>query len=67
SALMLLFILAMDFKEINPGVQKTERREPDAAGLNRIFEVKAVPHLVLHVPVCFWICRGHVLLSPVFR
>lgn len=63
SVLMLLFILAMDLKEIDPGAQKTERKETSATGLNRIFEVRAVP-----ISFCmFLFAFGYVAVMSFYR
>ncbi|MCD8353536.1 MAG: MFS transporter [Clostridiales bacterium] len=63
SVLMLLSILAMDFKEIDPGAQKVTQTKTSATGLNRIFEVKAVP-----ISFCmFLFAFGYVAVMSFYR
>ncbi len=63
SVFMLLFILAMDLKDIDPGSQKTKRGETGAVGLNKIFEVKAVP-----ISFCmFLFAFGYVAVMSFYR
>ncbi|MCD8021274.1 MAG: MFS transporter [Clostridiales bacterium] len=69
SAGMLIFILAMDLKEVDPGAQKVKKIEKmedekeNAKGLNKIFEIKAVP-----ISICmFLFALGYGAVMSFYR
>ncbi len=63
AVLMLIFVCILDLKDVDPGPHKREEDPNAPKGLNRIFEVKAIP-----ISICmFMFAFGYVAVMSFYR